>query len=272
MDRKPNKVIAVIQSRLSSSRLPGKVLKNLADKPMIWHIYNRLKYCKNVDKIIVATSDDNSDNELAEYCIKNKMELRRGNLNNVLSRYLDIINEFEPQYVVRISGDCPLIYPEFIDDQVSTLTKYDADFIILNPATPVLDGQGVIKSEVFKKINKYSKNNLDLEHAGSVYISENLDKFKIIEYKVNAELIDYNVKLSIDYIEDYILINKLYCCLWKNNQIINIYDALKFLRNHYNEYKIQESEINKQVKVKLAETAFIPCAKWEFQYLKDCCS
>ncbi|GAH65974.1 unnamed protein product, partial [marine sediment metagenome] len=113
--------IAIIQAKMSSTRLPGKVLKPLAGKPIIWHIYNRAEHCKFVDKVVVATSTDSSDDPLVEFCINNNMNYYRGSLNNVLSRFIEIIeNDYYP-YIARITGDCPLIHPQFIDNQIKAL-------------------------------------------------------------------------------------------------------------------------------------------------------
>ena len=90
--------VAIIQARMSSTRLPGKVLKPLAGKPMIWHIYNRAKHCNNLDEVIVATSTDRTDDVLVDYCKSNKMKFHRGSLDNVLQRYLDILEKYEYPY------------------------------------------------------------------------------------------------------------------------------------------------------------------------------
>lgn len=104
--------IAIIQARMSSSRLPGKVLKPLAGKAMIWHIYQRAKMCQLVDKVIVATSTEKSDDLLSVFCKENNLNVYRGDLNNVLSRFVEILEKDQYPYFVRITGDCPLICPD----------------------------------------------------------------------------------------------------------------------------------------------------------------
>ena len=135
--------IAIIQARMSSNRLPGKVLLPLAGKPMIRHIVDRAKSCNNVSKVIVATSLEESDNPLANYCENNSIEYFRGSLNNVLSRFTEILNKHKYSYCVRITGDCPLIHPPFIDAQIEALQKFSGDLIWGKGQSTVLDGQGV---------------------------------------------------------------------------------------------------------------------------------
>lgn len=101
------KTIAIIQARMSSTRLPGKVMLPLAGSPVIWHVYNRAQKCKYVDEVIVATSIDKSDDELVDFLKANNMNFYRGSLDNVLKRFMDIVYEKKPQYVVRITADCP---------------------------------------------------------------------------------------------------------------------------------------------------------------------
>ena len=116
-------VIAIIQARMSSSRLPGKVLFDLAGKPIIWHIVNRLKECKNVNHIVVATSNLSSDDDLVNYCKNNKIDYYRGSLNNVLSRFTELLDIYKSNYFVRVTGDCPLISPIYIDNQIYALLQ-----------------------------------------------------------------------------------------------------------------------------------------------------
>ena len=96
--------LAIVQARMSSQdcqKSYGKAFRN----PMIKHIYDLCKNCNYVDDVIVATSVEQSDDELFEYCVKNKIKIYRGSLENVLSRFVAIINKYNPKFVVRIAGD-----------------------------------------------------------------------------------------------------------------------------------------------------------------------
>ena len=137
------KAIAIIQARCSSTRLPGKVLKLLAGKPMIWHIANRAQACNHVDKVVIATSDEASDDPLSDFCESAGLDCYRGSLSNVLNRFLTVLENNPHQYFVRITGDCPLIHPPFIDRQIEILHNYDADMVRLEKPSSVLEGQGV---------------------------------------------------------------------------------------------------------------------------------
>src|SRR3954463_14459980 len=122
-------VVAVIQARMSSSRLPGKVLIPVAGQPLLWHILHRLGQCRTVDKIAVATSIDPADDAIEQFCVGQGVVCVRGPLQNVLERYRLAAEATGAQTLLRITGDAPLIDPGLIDYLVNGLA--DGDFVQL---------------------------------------------------------------------------------------------------------------------------------------------
>ena len=113
-------VLAIVQARMSSSRLPGKVLKPILGRPMIGHHIDRLHRCHTIDRIIVATSGEESDDAIARFCAADGIGCYRGPLGDVLARFEGAAREYAPaDHVVRLTGDCPLADPEVIDETVS---------------------------------------------------------------------------------------------------------------------------------------------------------
>lgn len=243
-----DRTIAIIQARSSSTRLPKKVLKNLAGKPMIYHIVERAKFCKNVDEVIVATSTEESDDELANYCNINNINLIRGSLNNVLERFKKTLEKFPADYFVRITGDCPLICPIFIDKQIDALKLYDADFIKTNVQSSLVEGQGVNSKKTLELIYNNTSDKDDLEHVGSKYISKNLNKFRIVKFNLPRYLCSSNYRITVDEPKDYELISKIYKTLYKGKPF-DLRDAIYWLENNPEEAKlnrdISHSKINK---------------------------
>ena len=239
-----NKAIAIIQARTSSSRLLGKVLKNLAGKPMIWHIYQRALACENVDKVIVATSIEKSDDELVEYCINNNLNVFRGSLNNVLKRFIRILETEEHKYFVRITGDCPLIYPHFIDSQIEALNTFDGDFVWAPTFGALYEGQGVMSARLLMSIFEKSKDPRDLEHVGSNYIINHPKDFRIVDFKIPENLIFNDFRITVDEENDYKLMQMIYKDLWNGN-IIELHEVVKYLLN-----KPKINEINKGIRHK----------------------
>ncbi len=123
------KVVAIIQGRMSSSRLPGKILANIAGQPMLSRVMIRTARAKTLDQIIFATTTDASDDPVAEYCDLAGFGYTRGSLFDVLDRYYQTAKEAKANVVVRITADCPVIDPDLIDEAVHTLLEDEYDFV-----------------------------------------------------------------------------------------------------------------------------------------------
>ncbi len=119
---KPN-VVAIIQGRMSSSRLPGKILADIAGQPMLQRVFVRTSRSASVSQTIFATTTDASDDPVAEYCHFSGIPFTRGSLYDVLDRYYQTAKQAKADVVVRITADCPVIDPELIDAVVNTLLE-----------------------------------------------------------------------------------------------------------------------------------------------------
>jgi spore coat polysaccharide biosynthesis protein SpsF len=223
--------IGIIQARVSSSRLPGKVLKPLAGYPMIWHIYKRAEQCRFVNKVIVATSTDETDDPLVDFCKQNQMEVFRGSLTNVLDRYIQVLLANPYKYFVRITGDCPLIHPDFIDNQINALNKFKGDAVWIQNPGSLFEGQGVQSTNSLFHIARNSKDTRDMEHVGSEYMSTNPHQFKFVQLDLPENLVIENIRLTVDEENDYLFFNKIYNGLW-DNQPIDLMDVIAFLDNN----------------------------------------
>ena len=221
-------VIAIIQARCSSERLPYKVMRNLCGYPMIWHIFQRASSCKNVDKVVVVTSEDASDDRLSNFCMNNNIEVFRGDLTNVLSRFTRVIKKYKSDYFVRITGDCPLIHPQFIDKQIEALKFFNADFIRLSKSSAVLEGQLVQSSLSLLKAEKEIEKLSDLEHVGSQYFAVNINKFRVVKFSVPKAMSRNDLKITVDEEEDYLMMSKLYDELYSGVPICLI-EAMEWL-------------------------------------------
>lgn len=117
------KIVAIIQGRMNSSRLPGKILADIAGQPMLTRVYVRTSRARTLDEVIFATTTDASDDPVAEYCNLSGIPLTRGSQFDVLDRYYQAAKEAKADVVVRVTADCPVIDPDLIDDVVSTVTS-----------------------------------------------------------------------------------------------------------------------------------------------------
>jgi spore coat polysaccharide biosynthesis protein SpsF len=128
MHYSPN-IIAIIQARMSSSRLPGKALADLAGEPMLVRVVNRTSRARSVSQVVVATTDQVSDDPIAMLCTARGYPCFRGNLYDVLDRYYQAAKAHSAQVIVRITADCPVIDPVLIDTSISA-------FLGTSPFTP----------------------------------------------------------------------------------------------------------------------------------------
>jgi spore coat polysaccharide biosynthesis protein SpsF len=120
--------MAFIQARMSSSRFPGKVIEPVGDLPMIVYMARRAQLARTVDKVVIVTSVDASDDALAAAAQGAKLPVFRGSLDDVLARFADAANAFEAQEIVRLTGDCPLIDPAVIDAVVAARRRNGVDY------------------------------------------------------------------------------------------------------------------------------------------------
>jgi spore coat polysaccharide biosynthesis protein SpsF len=123
------RVIAIIQGRMSSSRLPGKILAEIAGQPMLQRVFTRTSRAATVTETIFATTTDSSDDPVAEYCDFSGIPFTRGSLYDVLDRYYQTARQAKADFVVRVTADCPVIDPALIDEVVNTLLEDEYDFV-----------------------------------------------------------------------------------------------------------------------------------------------
>jgi spore coat polysaccharide biosynthesis protein SpsF len=222
------KILCVVQARYSSTRLPGKVLMPLGGKPDIEQVFNQVSFSKHISKTILATSSDKSDEKLVEWAINNNVEFYRGSLDDVLDRYFQAAKQYNPEIVVRVTGDCPLIDPEVLDRTIEYFDVNNYDYVSNGNPPTFPDG---LDTEVFKYYTlkdawKNAKLCSEREHV-TPYIRNNDNKFKIGNYKNSVDLSKY--RWTLDNKEDYEFLSKIFALLSNENSYIKYKDVLKLL-------------------------------------------
>jgi spore coat polysaccharide biosynthesis protein SpsF (cytidylyltransferase family) len=123
------KVLGILQARVSSSRLPGKVLKPILGRPMLELHLERLAYCRRIDRIVVATSTETGDDPIGSLCQSIGVDFFRGSLTDVLDRFYQTARGYQPDIIVRLTGDCPLADPQLIDAGIDYFLEHDFDYL-----------------------------------------------------------------------------------------------------------------------------------------------
>ena len=121
------RTLAIIQARMGSSRMPGKVLKLVAGKPVLWHVIHRLRQCREIDDVVIATTTHASDDPLIDFARDQHTLITRGPEDNVLERYLLAIQTYDADLIVRVTGDAPLVDPQLIDTMLAAIKHEHAD-------------------------------------------------------------------------------------------------------------------------------------------------
>lgn len=228
-------VVIIIQARMSSNRLPGKILMPILGEPMIIHQIRRIREVKNISSLIVATSDDVSDNEFVDELTKRGIDLFRGSLNDVLDRYYQTAKKYEAKHVVRITGDCPLLHYELIENILAEHLDNQSDYTsnIFPPTYP--DGLDVeiIKMDALEKAWVNASKKSDREHV-TTFIRNNPDVFVI--RNVYSD-IDYSMKRwTVDEPEDFKFIETIFKKLYPESKLFSFEDILMLL-NEKPEYE-----------------------------------
>jgi spore coat polysaccharide biosynthesis protein SpsF len=221
-------ILAILQARLSSRRLPEKVLKSLLGKPMIIRQIERLKRAEKIDKLVVATSIESSDDPIETLCVEHDISCFRGSLDDVLDRFYQAAKIWNPEYIVRLTADCPLADPSVIDNVISFYMEGNYDYAsnALPPTFP--DGLDI---EVFKfycleQAWQEAKLSSEREHA-TPYIYNNPQKFSLGNYE---NPIDFShLRWTVDEPEDFEFVTKVYEKLYPDNPKFTMHDVLKLL-------------------------------------------
>lgn len=207
------KKIAIIQARLSSSRLPGKVLRDIAGEPMLARVLARVGRAKLIDQIVVATTSDEADNPIVEYCQETGFACFRGDPYDVLDRFYLCAKQFEADLIVRITADCPMIAPEEIDRVIKTFLDSGADFATnrLPPpferTSPIGMDTEVCSFTVLERAWKEADQTYQREHV-MPYLYDTDGRFKVV--LVNNEPSLGNLRFTVDTPEDLQLANEIY--------------------------------------------------------------
>lgn len=246
--------VCVVQARLGSTRLPGKVLLELCNIPMIVHIVRRLERVTAIDRVIVATGEIDSNDELREVCAKYQIECYSGSEDDVLDRVYNAVSYLRPQNVLRVTGDCPLIDPAIVKELIDFYNSNDFDHC------GVATGAGVSGKKEIKKypdgmdceimsfesledawLNAVEES--EREHV-TPYLWKRPGQFKIGALYSKEDFSDY--RLTVDNAEDFKLINWIYERLFLKNNSFSLKDIIQEINNFPEAKKINVKYLGKE--------------------------
>jgi len=220
------KVVAIIQARMSSKRLRGKVLMQLAGIPVLEHVVQRVSYCKTINQVVVATSSDISDDDIETWCIDHNVECFRGNLSDVLDRFYQAAKHYQAEAIVRITADCPVIDPAIVDEVVEGYQVGSFEFYGLAGEFPDgLDCTVFSFSAIERAWNEAALPS-EREHVGP-YIEKNPEIFKsgaLVKFKSMS-----HHRWTLDEPADFKLLSFIFNELYEKDSIFYTHQIMKLL-------------------------------------------
>ncbi|WP_037353034.1 cytidylyltransferase domain-containing protein [Selenomonas sp. FC4001] len=227
------KVVAIIEARMTSTRLPGKVLMQGCGKPLLQHMIERLKRSKHLDDVIVATTVNDTDDGVVELCEEIGCSYFRGSEDDVLLRVLNAAKEFSVDVIVETTGDCPFIDWRHIDKLIDIYMTQDYDFVSNATERSFPDGFDIriFSQKALQEVNDISNDPLDHEHV-AIYFPRHPDKYKCFNLKADGEEDRPDLEVTLDEIGDYKLIKAVFDALYPENEDFSCVDVIRYIDAH----------------------------------------
>ncbi|MGO9388420.1 MAG: cytidylyltransferase domain-containing protein [Methanobacterium sp.] len=224
----------IIQARSASTRLPGKVLKNLpwnSEVTVLGQVIRRCKQSNELDLIIVATTMDSADEAIVDIAMGENVPCFRGSRSNVLERYYKAANEYGLDVIVRVTSDCPCVDPGIIDDLIVKHLESDCDYTsnTLVRTFPVGLDVEVFNFDALRKCLTYTLDDLDREHV-TRFIYTHPDIFRIRNIEAVEDYYAPEIRVTLDTGEDYMLLSAVYDYLYERDKFFDTGDIISLFK------------------------------------------
>ena len=245
---KKRKIVAIIQARLTSTRLPKKIMLDLCGKPLLWHVVERVMQAQLIDDIVLAIPDSFSNDRLESFVKQFDWNVFRGSENDVLSRYYHAAIQFKADVIVRITSDCPLVDPKIIDETIKLHIRDRNDYTAVGIEGGFPRGLDV---EVFNfKSLEIAYNKAveisEREHV-TLFIYQNPELFKIQLIKASGPIMRPDIRLTIDTEEDLLLIREICSALDDLGNHFSTEDVLAIIDNNPHLQSINKHIVQKDI-------------------------
>lgn len=227
-DNQPVVTTAILQARVTSSRLPGKVLLPILGEPMVARQMERIKRARRLDNIVLATSTAPSDDPLAAWADANDIEVFRGSLGNVLQRFVEVIDHYQPDVVVRLTADCPLTSPAVIDAVIERFQASDVDYCS-NTLTPTFpDGLDVevVRADVLREVAAVSTDPHEREHV-TLGVYRHPEHYRLANFESSEDHSD--LRWTVDTPQDLAFVTAVYEALYADEPAFEMRDVLDLI-------------------------------------------
>lgn len=220
-----------MQTRMGSTRLPGKVMKDLVGHPVVWHDLDRIRRAKHVDTIVVATTTNAEDDPLERFCAEQNVHCFRGSSDNVLARFHGAAEQFGGDVLVRVTSDCPLIDPDIIDLVIAGLGSHDYVTNVFDRNFPRGMDTEVFTRAALDRAYQQATTPFDQEHV-TPFIREPQNGFDLANIDMPADYHFPQFRLTLDTLQDYVLFQAIYQEFYRPGGIIQVPQVLRWLIDH----------------------------------------
>lgn len=225
------KTLIIVQARMTSTRLPGKVLLPLAGEPMLTRLIERLRRVRRADGIVVATTTNATDDPIAALCAQLGVPCHRGSEHDVLSRYADAARVHGADVVVRITSDCPLIDPALIDQTIAAFDEGGSDYVsnMLPPTWPYGMAVEVFSAAALAQAHAEATQAAEREHV-TPFLYWHPERYRLRNVASPVDLSHH--RWTVDTPEDYALVSRLFDHLMPTRPNFTQADVLALLEQH----------------------------------------
>lgn len=222
-------VVGIVCARSSSSRLPRKHLLEASGKTMLGHLVDRLKAVDSLNEIVIATTTNETDDVLEEFAINNDVKVFRGSEEDVMGRVLAAAEHFKAEAICEVTGDCPIIDPELVDQVIRTYCRNEADYVN-NGRGGVPDGMGaqVYSLSALQKSESMTNEPLDREHV-TFHIRRNPEIFRPIYIAATKSNRWQSLGVTLDEKDDYLLLKNIIEHFGPDNQLFSCSELIEYL-------------------------------------------
>lgn len=227
-------IVAIIQARMASKRLPGKVLKKIGGMPLLAYQLKRLDSAHLINKVVVATSVNEEDDQIEDFCRENNIECFRGSQEDVLSRYYECARQYNADVVVRLTADCPLSDPKVIDEAVKLYKSGDFDFVantVPINTSKYPDGSDVeiFSMKALERANNECIDKHDREHV-TFYFWKYDNNFRKTQLDCVNDYSKY--RFTVDYPEDFEVVEFIIRKLAKTGRFGHIEEIVEIINSN----------------------------------------
>lgn len=221
-------VIGLLQARSSSSRLPGKVLKLILGEPMLVRQIERVRRAQMMDRLVIATSDNPADDSIEALSKVAGVDCYRGSLDNVLDRMMRAARPYNPDWIVRLTGDCPVADPALIDAAIELAIEGKYDYVANSVEPTFPDGLDVevVRADVLETAWREATLASEREHV-TAFVHKRPERFKVGHLRHHTDL--SHLRWTVDEPDDFDLVTRFYELLYPQNPAFTWHDVLELI-------------------------------------------